>query len=60
MSNDIITKVKLAKSASIPLGKRSRHHKEQRTCCNGTGTWIKQGKIILANTKDIAAGGKAR
>jgi len=58
MSNDIITKVKLAKSASIPLASVRGTIKNSALAAMAQALGSNKEKIILANTKDIAAAEK--
>ena len=58
MSNDIITKVKLAKSASIPLASVSCATKNSALAAMAQALDSNREKIISANTKDIAAAEK--
>ncbi|MFZ3169387.1 MAG: glutamate-5-semialdehyde dehydrogenase [Candidatus Methanoperedens sp.] len=58
MSNDIITKVKLAKSASIPLASVSGTTKNSALAAMAQALDSNREKIISANTKDISAAEK--
>ena len=58
MSNDIITKVKRAKSASIPLASVSGDIKNNALAAMGQALDLNREIIISANKKDITAAGK--
>jgi len=58
MSNDIITKVKHAKSASIPLASISGAIKNSALAAMAQALDSNREKIILANKKDVTAAGK--
>lgn len=58
MSNDIITKVKLAKTASIPLASVPGATKNSALAAMAQALDSNRGKIISANKKDITAAEK--
>lgn len=58
MSNDIITKVKFAKSASIPLASVSGATKNRALAAMAQALDSSREKIIFANKKDISAAEK--
>ena len=58
MTRDIITKVKLAKSASIPLASVPGAIKDRALAAMAQALDSNREKIILANKKDLAAAEK--